>query len=733
MNKVSGWFSSLPANMFSGFVVSLIALPLGLGLAIASGMPPISGIIAAVVGGAVVAIMGGSHLTITGPGNGLVVVLLGAVYTLGNGDLTQGYLFTLAAIICSGGLLLLFGFLRLGGLSEFFPASAIQGMLAAIGLTILIKQLFVMVGDMGAQGDFFSLASQVPDAITAPFGSHKDTRLAGALVGWISLAIMVGYSRIRARVFHLIPAPMWVVLFAVGLSYYYELFSVSPYPIASELMIQIPENLFGALPRPDFSLFDAAPFWGVVFSITLIASIESLLSIKAVDKLDPEKRRSNTNRDLKALGLATIISGFLGGMNVVTVIARSSVNVNNNATNRSSNFFHALFLFLAVLVFQDQIRRIPLPALAAILVYTGYKLASPDTLKKVYTVGREQLIIFLVTLLTTLFTNLITGIFVGVLITFLTHIIINRSLLGFVRNVSKPNVLMFMEPDDKGYYISVAHFCSFLNFYKLKAKLDMVPQNKKLIVDFSLCGFVDHSVMESLSNYQSLFERKAGSFELVGLDIHQADSGHPFAIRKLLPLQKIGFINRFLTRRQENLKTICEHQGWSYESVGLPKKLAIHKHLYFKNKRIKRVYNMCSNENSGFRVFDVDFSEGEFIAKEDIRATVMLISSGKEIPQFRLDREGLIEKIYHLAGYDDIDLIDHPKFSKRFYLKGENSKAIREFFSDDLVGFLEKNITYHIESNSKEVLIVHHQRLASVPELEQMMLFGKTFKSIVGI
>lgn len=728
MNKVSGWVGSLPANMFSGFVVSLIALPLGLGLAIASGMPPISGIIAAVVGGAVVAIMGGSHLTITGPGNGLVVVLLGAVYTLGDGDLTQGYLFTLAAIICSGGLLLLFGFLRLGGLSEFFPASAIQGMLAAIGLTILIKQLFVMVGDMGAQGDFFSLATQVPDAISAPFGAHKDTRLAGSLVGWISLAIMVGYSRIRARVFHLVPAPMWVVLFAVGLSYYYELFSVSPYPIANELMIQIPENLFGALPRPDFALLTTVPFWGVVFSITLIASIESLLSIKAVDKLDPEKRRSNTNRDLKALGLATIISGFLGGMNVVTVIARSSVNVNNNATNRSSNFFHALFLFLAVLVFQDQIRRIPLPALAAILVYTGYKLASPDTLKKVYTVGREQLIIFLVTLLTTLFTNLITGIFVGVLITFLTHIIINRSLLGFIRNVSKPNVLMFMEPESKGYFISVAHFCSFLNFFKLKSKLDMVPQNKRLVVDFSLCGFVDHSVMENLSNYQSLFERKGGSFELVGLDVHQADSGHPFAIRKLLPLQKIGFINRFLTRRQENLKAICERQNWSYQAIGEQKEVAVNKHLYFKNKQIKRVYNMCSSDSSDFRVFDVDFSEGEFIAKEDIRATVMLISVGKEIPQFRLDKEGLIEKIYHLAGYDDIDLIDHPKFSSRFYLKGENADAIREFFSDDLVDFLEKNITYHIESNGKEVLIIHHQRLASVPELEQMMQFGKTFK-----
>ena len=236
----------------------------------------------------------------------------------------------------------------------------------------------------------------------------------------------------------------------------------------------IPEfsEIISQIPTVDFSKIGSLPFWSSVVALTLIASIESLLSIKAVDKLDPEKRRSNVNRDLKALGLATVGSGFLGGLNVVTVIARSSVNVNNGGSNRSSNFFHALFLVIFIVLFSTQLTRIPLPALMAILVYTGYKLASPGNIKNSFRIGREQLLIFFVTLIVTLKIGLISGIVSGVVVTFIIHIFINKSLSLFVRNWLKPNVLMFQEEDVEGsYYVSVKHFCSFLNYYRLKAKI----------------------------------------------------------------------------------------------------------------------------------------------------------------------------------------------------------------------------------------------------------------------
>ena len=306
---------------------------------------------------------------------------------------------------------------------------------------------------------------------------------------------------------------MWIVIGSISFSYYCELILKIPNPIAEEYMLpSIPSlsEVVRDLPSPDFSLFGESAFWSSVVALTLIASIESLLSIKAVDKLDPKKRRSNVNKDIKALGLATALSGFLGGLNVVTVIAPSSVNISNGGSNRFGNLFHALFLVVFILLFSSELARISLSALMAILVYTGYKLATPKMLKRLFLIGKEQLIIFLSTLLVTLQVGLISGITAGLLATFLIHIVVNRSVLFFLKNLVKPNVLMYKE-DNGNYFISVKHFCSFLNFNKLKGKLSVIPEQNDVIIDFSMCSFVDHSVMENINDYQELFYKKGGS------------------------------------------------------------------------------------------------------------------------------------------------------------------------------------------------------------------------------
>ena len=216
-NTLKTFIGEIPRNLFSGFVVSLIALPLGLGLALASGAPPISGIIAAIVGGIVVSLIGGSKVTITGPGNGLVVVILSAITVLGNGDMYQGYLYTLAAIVISGILLIILGFLRMGALGDFFPSSAIQGMLAAIGIGIFAKQIHVMLGNLDAKGSIVELLIQVPEGIFNFLKTDNSSMFYAGLIGIISLLIMVFYSKIRNRYFQLIPAPMWIVVLSVGL------------------------------------------------------------------------------------------------------------------------------------------------------------------------------------------------------------------------------------------------------------------------------------------------------------------------------------------------------------------------------------------------------------------------------------------------------------------------------------------------------------------------------------
>jgi hypothetical protein len=453
------------------------------------------------------------------------------------------------------------------------------------------------------------------------------------------------------------------------------------------------------------------------------------LSIKALDKLDPEKRRSNVNKDLKALGLATVGSGFLGGINVVTVIARSSVNVNNGASNRSSNFFHAVFLTIFIVLFSTQLTRIPLPALMAILVFTGYKLASPSNIKKIFNVGKEQLLIFFTTLLVTLFVDLIVGIIAGVLVTIIIHLFVAKSFSLFLRNLQKPNVLMYKEMDSGNYYVSVKHFSSFLNFYKLKQKLDLIPEESDVVLDFSLCEFVDHTVMESLHSYQNVFAKRGGNFEVIGLDLHDTESEHPFALRRLLP--GFQFIQKNLTKRQTTLRDVAEDYQLNYAFESVDDVSFVEDFLFFRTKQVQRVYNQLFNDIASFRIFDLTFSEGAFIAREVVRTTMLHIELERELPVFTLDREGFLEKVYAFAGFKDIPIDNHTDFSRRFYLLGEDEASIKEFFTDDLVHFFESNPYYHIESNGHSLLLFGKERLAGIKEIKALLDFGKRLKEVI--
>ena len=724
-NKIKTFIKDIPRNIFSGFVVSLIALPLGLGLAMASEAPPIAGIITAIVGGLVVSFLGGSHITITGPGNGLVGVLLVAITTLG---LENAY----AAIIFSGVLLVLLGFLRMGKLADFFPSSAIHGMLAAIGLIILGKQFHIMLGNKILRDNGIEYLLEIPNTIKTAINYNNEGLTYAALAGLISLAIMVFYPKIRNKYLQLIPAPMWIVILSIAFSYYFELIAKRPNPIDPDYMLSGIPNLneiVSQLPEINFGKIGELSFWSSVIALTLIASIESLLSIKAVDKLDPKKRRSNVNKDLKALGLATIGSGFLGGLNVVTVIARSSVNANNGGSNKSSNFFHAVFLLAFIALFSTQLSRIPLPALMAILVFTGYKLASPEIMKKIFLIGKEQLIIFFVTLYITLKVGLITGITMGVLATFIIHVIINKSFALFFRNMLKPNVLMYREEDNNdNYYISVKHFCNFLNYYRLKEKLNMVPQDKDVIVDFSMCEFVDHTIMEKMNNYQELFAKKEGHLEVVGLDLHGTDSEHPFALRRIIPIPNL--LSNF-TKRQNNINELARDYNLEYDASNDKDVYFLKQFIFFRTKEIDHIYNCLSEKNKNLTLFDIEYSEGEFIAKEVVRSSIMHIKLNRKIPEFTLDREGFLEKIYGFAGFNDIQIENHSDFSNRFFLLGEDEEAIKSFFDDELVHFFESNPYYHIESNGSNLLIFGKERLASIKEIKAMLDFGKRLEETI--
>lgn len=717
----SGMKQNFVKDLYAGFLVSLIALPLSLGLALASGAPAFAGIVTAVVGGVLVSVLGGSYVTISGVGNGLAVATLAAVTALNTDGMEDGYMYVLAAVIVSGGLITILGIFRFGSLSDYFPSAAVEGMLAAIGLLIMAKQLHIMIGIVPPKGlSAIQLYAMIPDSIYTVFISNEYTVTA---LGLASLLIMVFYSKIRNRAFHVIPAPMWVVIISVGLSYFLEhqnLFHLIP----EKFLISLPNDIIGSYIAPNFSKINSIDFWNAVITLTLIASIESLLSIKGVERLDVFRRRVNTNKDLRAHGIATAVSGFLGGLNVVAVIARSSVNVNSGAVTRASNFYHGLVIALAILFLDDIISRIPMPALSAILVYTGYKLAAPKSVIRVAKIGWESLTTYLITLIVTVVFGLIQGIALGILCALILQLITTKRAGLILRNIFRPNTLMYQEENGQ-YILSVKQYSNFLNYNRLRLKLDSIPSGSNVILDFTLCQFVDETVMEHLANHNDLYERKGGSIEIIGMDDLQTNSNHPFSPWvPLLGNKPSGKV--VLTKRQKSIRTCMQEIGWEFMPNPKDDKYNLRGFGYFKTLKVDVVQNKAEGfvNNQKLEFLDLEYHKGEFIAKESLRASILVINGFVNMPSFILDKENLFDKIASVAGFKDINFSKHSDFSSRFHLTGEDEGLVKDFFVKELILFFEQNPPYHIESHNGSLIIFEKERLSTLSEIKLMVSFA---------
>ncbi|MBS1997834.1 MAG: SulP family inorganic anion transporter [Cyanobacteria bacterium SZAS LIN-2] len=525
---LAGLRENWTTDIVSGFVVFLIALPLSLGIAMASGVPPMAGIISAIVGGLVVSMISGSHVTINGPAAGLIVVVLCSVERLGGGVL--GYRATLAAIVISGAILVLLGVLRAGQLGKIVPASVVHGMLAAIGIIIMAKQLPFMLGTTALAREPLTLLLSTPAMI-----GHLNPALAA--IGLVSLLILVLHGLNTDARIKRIPAPIIVIVAAVAMSMSFGLDQSHSYFCLGKMhqidpvkcLVVLPKNVLDGLVLPDFSLTGSYAFWLSVLSITLIQGLESLLSCTAVDRLDPLGRRAHLSRDIAAVGLGSMVAGTLGGLPIIAEIVRSTANVASGARTRWSNFFHGLFALLALIFAAGLINRIPLAALAAILIVTGYKLAAPRIFREVHAVGIEQTIIFVTTIVATLSTDLLIGVMAGISTKIVLHLLRGADL----RNLLTARVEAINYADDSIDLVAGGSLL-FSNYLSLKAKLDQLPQGKMVWLDLSAVDLIDHSVMEHLHHFAEDYNRRGGEFHLVGLEGHQSASKHPLAARKLV-------------------------------------------------------------------------------------------------------------------------------------------------------------------------------------------------------
>jgi len=483
--------NDLPASI----VVFFVALPLCLGIALASGAPLFSGVIAGIIGGIVVGAVSGSQIGVSGPAAGLAAIVLTAISTLG------GFENLLVAVVLAGVFQIILGILKAGVIGYYFPSSVIKGMLTGIGIIIILKQIPHFFGyDTALEGNFAFNQVDGENTFSGIFNSLKYISLGSTLIAVFSLVILLLWEKIltkKGKIFKLIQGPLVAVV--VGIIYVLFTSSNEVYGISSNQLVSVPipgdiSSFFGQFSAPNFSAITRGDIWITAFTIALVASLETLLCVEATDKLDPEKRVTPTNRELIAQGSGNIISGLIGGLPITQVIVRSSANIQSGGKSKMSAIIHGIFLLISVLMIPKLLNLIPLSVLAAILLLVGYKLAKPSLFKTMYFLGWKQFLPFTVTVLGIVFTDLLIGITLGLMVGIVVILIKSYQNSHFLH----------MEDISNGkvkYKITLAEEVTFFNKGAILKELDQLPEDSFLELDVRKTRYLDNDIVEILEDF----------------------------------------------------------------------------------------------------------------------------------------------------------------------------------------------------------------------------------------
>ena len=495
MTKKINLFANLKSDFPSGLVVFLVALPLCLGIALASGAPPLSGIIAGIIGGIVVGTMSRSHISVSGPAAGLTAIVLTAIT-----DLKAFDIFLTAGLI-AGILQLILGFLKAGSISNYFPTNVIEGMLAGIGVIIILKQIPHAVGyDTDFEGDQ-AFVEKNGNAFDSLLDSFNHVQIGAIVITLISLAILISWDKIGfLKRMKLIPGALVAVIVGVILN---EIFisTGSSLAINPEHLVKLPvpqswEEFKGIVITPDFTAFTNGKVWAVGATIAIVASIETLLCIEASDRMDVQKRYTDTNVELKAQGIGNILSSLIGGLPMTSVVVRSSANANAGAKTKMSAIIHGVLLLISVLSIPFLLNKIPLATLAAVLLLVGYKLAKPSVILHFWHKGKYQFVPFIATLLAVVFTDLLKGVALGIII----------SILFILRGNLKRAYRFRKEKFEDGDVIRIdlAQEVSFLNKAAIKSTLAQIPENSRVVINASDTVYIAHDVLDLIQEFATI-------------------------------------------------------------------------------------------------------------------------------------------------------------------------------------------------------------------------------------
>ncbi|HTS43024.1 MAG TPA: SulP family inorganic anion transporter [Puia sp.] len=479
----------LKYDLPAGLSVFLVALPLCLGIALASGAPLYSGLLSGIIGGILVALISGSQLAVSGPAAGLTTLVSASIISLGN------YNIFLLAVIIAGLFQIFLGLLKLGSIASYFPSSVIKGMLAAIGIILIAKQIPIALGydqpDFWTSGFLKLFSSKDVSGSFQHFSHHIS--LGPILISVISLVLLIILQLPFAKNIKLLPAPLLIVVIGIGANI---LFKETPSPLAlkQSQSVNIPSNVFSNISFPDLSkIFSNAEIWKDGITIGLLATLETLLCIEAIDKLDRHNRITPVNRELIAQGIGNMTCGFLGAIPMTAVVVRGAANVDAGARTKLSAFTHGLFLLLSIILITFVLNLIPYASLSAILLITGFNLTKPKLYRNVWSLGWKQFLPFIITIIVILATDLLIGVSIGLLI----------SIYFIVRNNFKAEYKIINSKinGNDNYLIRLNSNVTFLNKVNLQKSLDQIPENSSLTVDGSDCNFIDYDILEIISEF----------------------------------------------------------------------------------------------------------------------------------------------------------------------------------------------------------------------------------------
>ncbi len=495
MTKKINLFANLKQDFASGLVVFLVALPLCLGIALASGAPLFAGIISGVIGGLVVGYLSQSHISVSGPAAGLTAIVLTAITDLGTFNS-----FLLAGLI-AGCIQLILGFIKAGSISNYFPTNVIEGMLAGIGVIIFLKQIPHAFGyDPDHEGDFGFFQPDGQNTFSEIFRVINHVQPGAIIITLVSLTIMILWTKVKfLKDLKLVPAALVAVVVGVLLN---ELFigSNSSLAIRGAHLVTLPvpssfEEFTQIFVSPDFTAITNPKVWIVGATIAIVASIETLLCIEAADRMDVQKRYTDTNVELKAQGIGNIISSLLGGLPMTSVVVRTSANNNAGAKSKMSTIIHGVLLIISVLAIPSLLNKIPLATLAAILLMIGYKLANPKILKHFWEKGKYQFVPFLATLIGVIFTDLLKGVALGIIISI---IFVLKGNLKRAYNFRKEEYA-----DGDIIHIDLAQEVSFLNKAAIKSTLNDIPENSKVVINAADTVYIAHDILDLIREFKT--------------------------------------------------------------------------------------------------------------------------------------------------------------------------------------------------------------------------------------